>query len=115
MNPNKKQEKAILFDAMKEAGIVKENVESGVALTGKIKGVEAISYGDIRKIKGEIKSNLADWTNRDFALYIKNKYEEKYSADWGLNVVGVVTYIGRIKQSILDNLGFCDNIVFKII
>jgi hypothetical protein len=61
----------------------------------------------------ELRENLLDWNNRDFALYIKNKIESKFRPNWGLKFMGVVTNLDKMKDKVQNYLGFCDNIAFK--
>jgi hypothetical protein len=59
------------------------------------------------------KEKLSDWSSRDFAIYISQKYKKKYNEDWGLNGLAVVSNIAYIKEAVKNLQGFCDNIVFK--
>lgn len=57
--------------------------------------------------------DLSQWTQRDFAIYMSEKYYEKYKTTWSYSTGSVVTYISLIKKNIYEALGFCNNIVMK--
>lgn len=65
------------------------------------------------KRKNHIKDDLAEWNNRDFSIYILSKYNKKYKDNWLPSIANIAVQLDRIKESIHDILGFCDNIVFK--
>lgn len=60
-----------------------------------------------------IKEDVLDWSNKDFALYISKKFSDKYFEYWDVRIMGVTTYMGRIKESLFEAIGFCDNITLK--
>jgi hypothetical protein len=65
------------------------------------------------KLKWQIRLDVFQWTNRDIALYITEKYYKKYKNNWDVSIVGVATHVDRIKKCLFDILGFCDNVVMK--
>tara|TARA_Y100000310_G_C20629112_1_gene787611 strand:- start:704 stop:1606 length:903 start_codon:yes stop_codon:yes gene_type:complete len=65
------------------------------------------------KMKWRIRLDVFQWTNRDIALYITEKYYRKYQNNWDVSIVGVATHADRIKKCLFDILGFCDNVVIK--
>lgn len=67
-----------------------------------------------QKKKSKVKrENLSDWTQRDFAIYIHEKYVEKFSKNCSINITKITTYLGNIKVSIKNVLGHCNNFVLK--
>lgn len=91
----------------------KETVKSDLVIIGEGEAKK----GDFSKLKKksswQIKQDLFDWTNRDFALYISKCYKQKYDSYLDASLVGMTTYLPRVKQALLDSIGFCDNIVTK--
>jgi hypothetical protein len=76
--------------------------------------VKRINYGDIPSSRcWKIRDDLLEWKHNDFAMYLINRVMERVTSTWMMNKVGVTLYIGRIKQSLANILGFCDNIVLK--
>jgi len=66
-----------------------------------------------RKSAWVLKDKVEDWTNRDFYLYISNKYFTKYSEKWGYAAIAISNYINKIKEVLLNMIGFLDNITFR--
>lgn len=112
----KKSEKDIIIQAITESlvsPVIKVTPkEDSIVLTGKSGGATKIDYKDIKLSSWNIKHELSSWTNRDFAIFMREKYIHRYYKDWGINIVGVVPYLDRIKDAIVVVTGFCDNIVF---
>jgi len=108
-----KKDKETILKAISQA-VKKEKLLRGSCEEKQKKCIKAkvIDFSDIKKTKWDIKPSLLNWTNRDFALYIIQKYEEKFEADIQLNIVGMITYLNNIKDAIVELLGFCDNVVF---
>jgi len=108
----------MIKSAVSESGkpskeIIEENsykVKTSVVKSGK-KTVD-FDDGPVRQFKG-IKENLAEWTSRDFALYIKAKYKKTFKSDWEPTVVNVTVNINAIKEGVYNVMGFCDNVVLK--
>jgi len=111
-----KKIESILKKAVKKSNSeINDNLKiEPVELTGKKIPKERIGYNKIRSNNFYIiKENILDWSNKDFALYTSKKFSEKYSEYWDVRIMGVTTYIGRIKESLFDAIGFCDNITLK--
>ena len=75
--------------------------------------VKTIDYNDIKSKRKHENKNLADWNNKDFAIYLLDCFRKKYSKDPNCLLTGTILYMGQIQTSISKSLGFCDNIVFK--
>jgi len=65
------------------------------------------------KRKYNLRVNVLEWTNRDFAIYMKIKYKEKYKEDWQLNVINITLYFDKIKDEVLKIYGHCDNVIMR--
>ncbi len=79
---------------------------------------DAVGIVDISKMN--IKDNnkwkqkqIPDWTSRDFAYYMKDKFYQKYRKQWQYNVCSVPFALTKVKQQLKNGNGFCDNIVLK--
>ena len=91
-----------------------EVVVSPLQLIDKKTPKDRTGYDKIKKTNFfNIKEDINEWSNRDFALYISKKFSEKYKEFWDVRIVGVTMYIGRIKESLFEEIGFCDNITLK--
>ena len=78
------------------------------------KQAKEFNYLDIKKSSSwSISNNVFQWNCRQFALYILNSYKKKFNEDWDVKLLGVITHINGIKQSVFDVHGFCDNVVLK--
>lgn len=67
--------------------------------------------GKVKKLV--IRVNVFQWTDRDIALYINERYYSKYNHPWGMNLVGATKNMGRMKKALFDTMGFCDAVVVK--
>jgi len=65
-----------------------------------------------RKLSG-IRTNLAEWNNRDFSLYMKKKYKESFKVEWQPSIINITVNINSMKQAVYDIVGFCDNVTLK--
>lgn len=78
------------------------------------KGVRKIHISEVRKSKAwEIRDDLTEWKNNDFALYLISIVRKSVFSNWDANRIGVTLYLGRIRDKLSQTLGFCDNIVLK--
>jgi len=68
---------------------------------------------DRRKKKYDLRTNIVEWTNRDFAIYMKHKYYERYKENWDSNVINITVYIDKIKDEVENIYGHCDNIIMR--
>jgi len=59
------------------------------------------------------KENTLDWKQRDFSIYIREKFAEKFSRNCSISTIGITTYLGNIKVKVKDRIGFCDNNILK--
>lgn len=85
-----------------------------VELVGELKSKGRSGYDKIKKTNFfNIKEDINEWSNRDFALYISKKFSEKYKEYWDVRIMGITMYIGRIRESLFEAIGFCDNITLK--
>ncbi len=117
---DKNKEKTFISETIEQfRGVVKKHPKSrkkeyqGVELTGTIQGVNEIEYKTIRKGKGNLKGDPAEWVDKNFALYISQQCLEKNSISWDLNIYFVVLHVKRIRDAVREYLGFCDNIVLQ--
>lgn len=111
-----KEIESILKKAVKKSDSeMNDNLKvKSVELVGKKTPEERTGYDKINSSNFYIiKENILDWSNKDFALYISKKFTEKYSEYWDVRIMGVTTYIGRIKESLFNLIGFCDNVTLK--
>lgn len=109
-------------DRKKNKKKVKKNIESesnstiieneeGFGITNVT--VESCSFADIGKRRLKKKNNLEEWGAFDFFLYTENKYTDKYSIQWGLNIGGGSLEINRIRNKFYDMFGFCCNLIMR--
>ena len=56
---------------------------------------------------------LSEWSQRDFSFYMEKEYTNTTGEPWDLNLLGVTTYLSRVKAQLRDFYGFCDNILLK--
>ena len=115
----KKNVKNILIDAVKNTNLkcskdlIKENsykVKSSEIVS---KGPRIVNFDDGVRRVDNIKINLAEWTNRDFGLYVKQQYYKKFKHEWSPTATNITIYFNNIKEAVNDIVGFCDNIVMK--
>lgn len=71
-----------------------------------------LSFDDI-KLKKKTTENIFKWNNKNFSGYILKLYRETFKEDFQCNIVGLVTFVPRISQSLHEINGFCDNVVLK--
>lgn len=91
-----------------------QSTQAVVSPEKKKQKAKTIQYTQIKtKDAWKIKINMFDWNSRDFALYILQSYSRRYGQVYQANIVGVVTYMGRVRQQLANVQGFCDNVVFK--
>ncbi|NJO65374.1 MAG: hypothetical protein HC836_46960 [Richelia sp. RM2_1_2] len=59
--------------------------------------------------------NVEEWKNKDFALYLVEKIEEKYGQSMDFNVPGIIIQINTLKDKILKtkNIGQISNTLLK--
>ena len=57
--------------------------------------------------------SVNEWSQRDFAFYMEKEYIAILGEVWEFNLLGVTTYLSRIKAKIKDFYGFCDNVLLK--
>ena len=73
-----------------------------------------ISYDQIKgSTSFRTREYVPEWTNRDFALYISEKFSERYDEFLDVGLVSSTLYIGHIRKRLLDTIGFCDNATLK--
>jgi hypothetical protein len=85
-----------------------------VKIVGETNTTRKIGYNQIKKgYASSIKEDINKWTNKDCALYIYQKFSEKYKETWDVKMIGVTIYVSKVKESILKNVGSCDNFIFK--
>jgi len=66
-----------------------------------------------RKVSRYQSRDLAEWSQRDFSFYMEKEYSETVGEPWSFNLLGVTTYLSRVKTQLRDSYGFCDNILLK--
>lgn len=75
--------------------------------------VKKLDYSSLKSNRYEVKEDVFEWTNKDISYYAGDIYFKRYGSYWNVNIVGATAYISKIKQSIHEILGFCDNVVIK--
>jgi hypothetical protein len=76
-------------------------------------GAELVDFSERKRTYQPKSDDLLEWSNRDFSLYIKNKYRKRYSSHWSPSIPSITLRLNNIKEVIDDLVGFCDNITFK--
>jgi len=118
MTDNEKKVKDILiqsiFGKKSSAELIKEHsYQANKSQVLPVKNEKAKVVKFKTKKKNGIKSDLEEWNNRDFAIYILSQYSRKYKHNWLPSISSLALQSGRIKEAVHDVLGFCDNLVFK--
>lgn len=54
-----------------------------------------------------------NWVSKDFVGYARMRHYKRYGKDWEVNFVGACAELVKLKDSILDKMGFCDNVVLR--
>ena len=65
-----------------------------------------------RKMRG-IKESVEEWTNYDFALYIRQKFYQRYKKNCNMARIGLILWLPELKDFIVETKGFCDEILLK--
>ena len=58
--------------------------------------------------------DINNWNATDFVLYVKDKYYIKYSKPLELNLISSANEIQKLKDEILENFGYINNIIVKM-
>jgi len=118
MTDNEKKVKDILIQSISDkkssTDLIKEHsyqADKSQILPAKSEKAKVVEFKTKRK--NGIKSDLDEWNNRDFAIYILSQYSKKYGRNWLPSISNIAVQLGRVKEAVHDVLGFCDNLVFK--
>lgn len=93
-------------------GDITVNNNEGMVLTGM--SSKTVEWGDIRgKKRHEIRDNIEEWTAYDFYYYTKQLYDKKFASGWNLKIGGAIRIINKLKDKLMDYIGFSSNLVAK--
>lgn len=80
-------------------------------------GIEIVDDGSIPKQKQRKRSGkyrqLKDWIPADFVSFASRVYRKRYSRNWDLNFSACCQDIQFLHDSLLESLGFVDNLVVR--
>ncbi len=102
----------LIRDAL--SGNSKSKCKDGVKFISSDK-TKYIDFKDIksRKIRKEICEDITKWVTSDFVRYAKSSHLKTYQTQWNLNFSGCCQEILKVKDAVVDIVGFCDNVVLK--
>lgn len=76
------------------------------------KRAKTVEFDDL-KVRKRTTSDIAKWVPGHFVSCAKGLYEKRYGKDWGLNFTAQCSEVLRVKDSLVERLGFCDNIALR--
>lgn len=91
------------------------------ALNRQVEGINIINdheplvgFQHIKRPKSPIRDRTLDkWVVGNFVSYMQSRYKEHFRMDWGLRFSSSCNEVTKLKDSIVDMFGFCDNIILK--
>ena len=97
---------SILVDNLNESKKKKQTVKNKQVNTFK-------NWPKTRNTSQHKSRDLSEWSQRDFSFYMEKEYVNSVGEVWDYNLLGVTTYLSRVKAQLRDFYGFCDNILLK--
>jgi len=102
---------------MKEEDIIKGAINDSFKSKERLDGIgfigdgkaEFISFDKIevtKKRKQTINPNLEEWVPKDFVIYTRNLFQDRYNTDWDLNFGGSCLEVQKVEDSLSELLGF---------
>lgn len=88
--------------------------DTTLEIYGEASETKSIAFSQIKTCNTpNLRRDLLEWKYNDFAYYLVNKIQQQVYPEWNAKILGVTLYMGRIKDVLMDILGFCDNIVLR--
>ena len=74
-----------------------------------------INYEEVKvkKFRRKLDEDIGKWVSSDFVSYAKQIHLKVYKTHWILNFSACCQEILLVKDALVDNIGFCDNIVLR--
>ena len=111
---SEKESKKIERSKAQKSKLKDKDVKHGqLEIYGSI-GANKIRFDEIKgRKKAQIKENVFEWNNRDLAIHVSTYYPKVHGKFFDGKLVGLTTYMPRIKQAVHDLTGFADSIIMK--
>jgi len=97
------------------AQIEREHNNSGVEITGE-DSANKVKWGDLNQKKRQslkpLSENISEWSLNGFFRYIMRRYVKQFGQGKHLTI-GNVLVLQRLKDDLIKQFGFCDNVLMK--
>jgi hypothetical protein len=103
----------LIRNAIKGKSYPNDMVDGVIIKKGKEEEVKKAPKKPKKKRARKFPNTIAKWIIADFVTFTRRIFESRYGKPWGLNFSAQCNEVLKIKDSLSDMFGFCDNAILK--